>query len=86
MDMENVGLSHVSPSHVWVLQNNQKILLADMDIRLHTKTKLYQRDGHVFYNVTSAKVQYTISRLRLRLDNLFEGIKLLGMYTASAQL
>uniref|UniRef100_A0A336MJ95 CSON002346 protein n=1 Tax=Culicoides sonorensis TaxID=179676 RepID=A0A336MJ95_CULSO len=50
---------------------------SNMDIRMHTKTKLYQKDNHIYYNVTHTKVQYTISGLRLRLDNLFEGVKLL---------
>lgn len=51
-----------------------------MDIRMHTKTKLYQKDNHIYYNVTNVKVQYTISGLKLRLDNLFEGVKLLGEF------
>lgn len=59
---------------MWFLND----FLANMDIRMHTKTKLIQKDNHIYYNVTHTKVQYTISGLRLRLDNLFEGVKLLG--------
>lgn len=47
---------------------------------MKTKTHLYEKSGHVFYNVTSTKVDYTLSGLRLRLDNLFEGVKVLGKY------
>lgn len=43
-----------------------------------TKTHLYEKGGHVFYNVTSTKIDYTIDGLKLRLDNLFEGVKVLG--------
>lgn len=49
-----------------------------MDVLMSTKTKLYENGGHVFYNVTSTKVAYTIQGLKLRLNNLFEGVKALG--------
>lgn len=52
----------------------------NMDIVMKTKTHLYEKSGHVFYNVTSTKVDYTLSGLRLRLDNLFDGVKVLGKY------
>lgn len=49
-----------------------------MDILLKTKTHLYEKGGHIFYNVTHTKVDYTISGLTLRLDNLFDGVPALG--------
>ncbi|GAB0090478.1 uncharacterized protein DMENIID0001_052140 [Sergentomyia squamirostris] len=49
----------------------------NMNIRMHTKTKLIERDSYVFYNVTGTKVEYDISGLRLRFDNLFDGVKAL---------
>lgn len=49
-----------------------------MNIVMITKTHLYEKGGHVFYNVTSTKIDYTIDGLKLRLDNLFEGVKVLG--------
>lgn len=49
-----------------------------MNIVMNTKTHLYEKGGHVFYNVTSTKIDYTIDGLKLRLDNLFEGVKVLG--------
>lgn len=82
--MESVGSSLVSSWSQLVLYFIDRVFLiftrklANMDIRMHTKTKLYQKDNHIYYNVTHTKVQYTISGLRLRLDNLFEGVKLLG--------
>lgn len=54
--------------------------LENMDIKMITKTYLYEKHGHVFYNVTSTKVDYTLSGLKVRLDNLFDGVKSLGMF------
>lgn len=51
-----------------------------MDITLKTKTHLYEKNGHVFYNITGTQVDYTLDGLKLRLDNLFDGVKVLGMY------
>lgn len=49
-----------------------------MDIVLRTKTHLYEKYGHVFYNVTSTKVEFKLDGLKLRLDNLFDGVQSLG--------
>ncbi|XP_031620599.1 protein takeout [Contarinia nasturtii] len=49
----------------------------NMDIIMKTKTHLYEKDGHVFYNITGTQVDYTLSGLKLRLDNLFDGVKVL---------
>lgn len=51
----------------------------NMDIILVTKTHLYEKDGHVFYNITGTNVDYTLTGLKVRLDNLFDGVKALGM-------
>ncbi|XP_065090459.1 protein takeout-like [Ochlerotatus camptorhynchus] len=50
---------------------------SDMDIIMKTTTTLYERDNHVFYNVTGSKVDFTISGLKLNMGNLFEGVKVL---------
>ncbi|XP_055614722.1 protein takeout-like isoform X2 [Uranotaenia lowii] len=50
---------------------------SDMDIIMKTTNKLLEKDGHVYYNVTATKVDYTISGLRLHMGNLFEGVKVL---------
>lgn len=50
----------------------------NMNITMYTKTTLYEKHGHVFYNVTSVRVDYKISGLKLRMDNLFDGVSLLG--------
>lgn len=50
----------------------------NMDITLKTKTHLYEKDGHVFYNITGTSVDYKLDGLKLRLDNLFDGVKVLG--------
>lgn len=49
----------------------------NMGITLKTKTHLYEKNGHIFYNITGTNVDYTISGLKLRLDNLFDGVKVL---------
>lgn len=48
---------------------------------MSTKTHIYENYGHVFYNITDTKVDYKISGMKLRLDNLFEGVKVLGKFT-----
>ncbi|KAL7024680.1 hypothetical protein ACKWTF_013161 [Chironomus riparius] len=50
---------------------------SNMDIKFFTKTKLYTKHGQTFYNVTNCKVQFTMEGLKLRMDNLFEGVKVL---------
>lgn len=54
--------------------------IENMNITLKTMTHLYEKDGHVFYNITGTQVDYTLSGLKLRLDNLFDGVKVLGKY------
>lgn len=49
-----------------------------MDIVMKTKTHLYEKFNHVFYNVTSTKVDFKLDGLKLRLDNLFDGVQSLG--------
>lgn len=46
-----------------------------MKIKLRTLSNLYELDGHRFYNVTSTRVTFTVSGVRLRIDNLFNGAK-----------
>lgn len=48
-----------------------------MDIVMKTTNLLDIRNGHVFYNVTNTKVDYTINGLKLHMGNLFEGVKVL---------
>lgn len=59
---------------------NKKILnlKANMDIIFYSKTHLYEKGGHKFYNITDVKVGYTMSGMKLRLNNLFNGVKDLG--------
>lgn len=45
---------------------------------MYTKTKLYEKHNHVFYNVTETKIDYNLTGLKLKLDNLFDGLKSLG--------
>lgn len=51
-----------------------------MTITMRTKTRLVERDNLVFYNVTAVKVDYDLTGLRLRFDNLFEGVQALGKW------
>lgn len=46
-----------------------------MKIKLRTNSNFYELDGHTFYNVTSTKVTFTVSGLKLRIDGLFNGVK-----------
>ncbi|XP_070137589.1 protein takeout isoform X2 [Drosophila bipectinata] len=50
------------------------IEIDDMDILLITKTRLYEKGGFTFDNVTSVRVQQlNLTRVRTYLDNLFNG-------------
>lgn len=51
-----------------------------MTIDIISDSKLYNKDDFVFFNVTGAHVKYNIGGLKLRMNNLFDGIESLGMY------
>lgn len=50
-----------------------------MKIKGHTKVGLYEKDGFKFYNVTDTKITFNISKLKVNLENLFNGLKELGL-------
>lgn len=54
------------------------VLTANMTIDIVSDVKLYEKDGFTFFNVTAAHVKYSIGGLKLRMNNLFDGIKSLG--------
>ncbi|EDV53465.1 protein takeout [Drosophila erecta] len=49
------------------------IEIDDLDILLLTKTRLYEKGGFTFDNVTSVRVQLNLTKVRTYLDNLFNG-------------
>ncbi|KAH8383773.1 hypothetical protein KR009_010409 [Drosophila setifemur] len=49
------------------------IEIDDLDILLLTKTRLYEKGGFTFDNVTAVRVQLNLTRVRTNLDNLFNG-------------
>lgn len=51
---------------------------------MFAKTNLYQKNGHIHYNITEVKVLYTLEGLKLRMDNLFEGVKVLGEFICAS--
>ncbi|XP_013136879.1 PREDICTED: circadian clock-controlled protein-like [Papilio polytes] len=55
----------------------------NMTIDIVSDVKLYDKDGFVFFNVTGAHVKYTIGGLKLRMNNLFDGISSLEDSTNS---
>lgn len=50
-----------------------------MNIKGHTKVGLYEKDGYKYYNVTDTKITFSISKLKVNLQNLFNGLKELGL-------
>lgn len=46
-----------------------------MNIKAHTKVGLFIKDGHKYYNVTDTKINFSISKLKVNLQNLFNGLK-----------
>lgn len=59
---------------------NDGVLAANMTIDIVSDVKLYEKDGFTFFNVTAAHVKYSIGGLKLRMNNLFDGIKSLGKF------
>ena len=49
-----------------------------MTIDIKSDVKTYTKDDYVFFNVTAAHVKYNIGGLKLRMNNLFDGIESLG--------
>ncbi|XP_017082989.2 protein takeout [Drosophila eugracilis] len=49
------------------------IEIDDLDILLLTKTRLYEKGGFTFDNVTAVRVQLNLTKVRTYLDNLFNG-------------
>ncbi|XP_055923692.1 protein takeout-like [Eupeodes corollae] len=59
------------------LQGNGEMFIEcdDLTIKMHTKTRLYEKGGFTFYNVTGVRIDISISKLKTRFDNLFNGNK-----------
>lgn len=53
---------------------------------MRAKTHLYEKYGHVFYNITATRVEFKLDGLKLRLDNLFDGVQQLGKRTIRVEL
>lgn len=50
----------------------------NMTIDIVSDVKPYKKDDFTFFNVTAAHVKYSIGGLKLRMNNLFDGIESLG--------
>lgn len=50
-----------------------------MKVTSHTKVSLYEKDGHKYYNVTDTKIQFSVTKLKVNIENLFNGLKEIGM-------
>ncbi|KAH8306207.1 hypothetical protein KR018_004151 [Drosophila ironensis] len=57
------------------LQGHGKIFMEidDLDILMNTKTRLIERGGFTFYNVTAVKVKLEVGKVRTNMENLFNG-------------
>ncbi|EDW14527.1 circadian clock-controlled protein daywake [Drosophila mojavensis] len=49
------------------------IEIDDLDILLNAKTRLYEKGGYTFYNVTDVSVKLKVGHVRTYLGNLFNG-------------
>lgn len=49
-----------------------------MDAEVTHEVHISQRDGHNFFNLTNIYVKFDIEGLKMRLNNLFNGVKALG--------
>ncbi|KAI8123532.1 Protein takeout [Lucilia cuprina] len=55
----------------------------NMTVVMHTKTRLYEKGGFTFYNVTSTHVDFKLEGLKSYFSNLFNGQKQLGEYDSN---
>ncbi|XP_023176516.1 circadian clock-controlled protein [Drosophila hydei] len=65
-----VGSVLIIPLHG---SGNIFIEIDDLDILLKAKTRLYEKGGYTFYNVTDVSVKVKVGHVRTYLDNLFNG-------------
>ncbi|XP_036213712.2 circadian clock-controlled protein daywake [Bactrocera oleae] len=49
------------------------IEIENLDIKLYTKTQLYEKGGFTFDNVTAVRVDLNMTRLRTNFENIFNG-------------
>ncbi|EDW81390.2 uncharacterized protein Dwil_GK11048 [Drosophila willistoni] len=49
------------------------IEIDDLNILVNVKTRLYEKGGFTFYNVTDVRVQLDVGKVRTNLENLFNG-------------
>lgn len=49
-----------------------------MDAEVTHDVHITQRDGYNFFNLTNIHVKFDIEGLKMRLNNLFNGVKALG--------
>lgn len=53
------------------------IFLENMTVIMYTKTRLYEKGGFTFYNVTNLRVDFKLDGLKSHFSNLFNGNKAL---------
>lgn len=51
--------------------------LENMTVIMYTKTRLYEKGGFTFYNVTNVRVDFKLDGLKSHFSNLFNGNKAL---------
>ncbi|XP_050317402.1 protein takeout-like [Bactrocera neohumeralis] len=49
------------------------IEIENLDIKLYTKTRLYEKGGFTFDNVTAVRVDLNMTRVRTNFENIFNG-------------
>jgi hypothetical protein len=54
------------------------LVAEDVDITSNVNMSMRSEDDITFFNVQGVRVNFTIGKLRLRLSNLFNGLKTLG--------
>lgn len=47
-------------------------------MKVHSTNTIYEKYGETFFNVSKIQIDFTMGGLRMKFDNLFNGIKLLG--------
>lgn len=59
------------------------LVAEDLDIMSEVDLTLRSEDGITFFKVQDVQVNFTIGKLRLRLKNLYNGLKALGRFLST---
>lgn len=68
--------------HILILplvgHGNCEMKLAGVDTKVKAEISMHQKEGKEILRIDNMRVSFTVEKIRVRLDNLFNGNKVLG--------